>query len=471
MKSLETYIQEARSNPDLNPKTPINDIIQRYHDKAKYISGTNIKNAFASFTEIDKLGTNLNPSYKTTPLGIYAYLTDYIIEEIGKENPMNYLPYAGGSDYVNLFQVKGNILVLQKLNQSELQQYYLKLGKFFSHALGAKDGSQEWKTAVDILEEYINDAPRMANVNHSGGRLWYVTKQIAKFLSTKREHKEKRYLFIWNKIFREIGIDAVLDEGDGIIHSNEPTQIVVFNPRAIKNKERHYNKYSPKDVLLSQRKGQESASMLELMKNDPFGFINDVNDDFMITSLPKNHKNYKIFFDRVINNNVPSSFLPMTGTFINELLIYDRVKQTDLVIYMYERILKASSKVSSILLQRIEINLTYEQLISKPKIFEKIYSLIPSPTKKLKHIEYLLYELMLPKPKFIFNKEIINFVIKEGRLLHIDKSTISEVLYNMEKYNPKYFHMIENSTFEELRKYFELSKEVDFKKFIIDHQL
>jgi hypothetical protein len=246
---------------------------------------------------------------------------------------------------------------------------------------------------------------------------------------------------------------------------------VVFNPRAIKNKERHYNKYSPKDVLLSQRKGQESASMLELMKNDPFGFINHVNDNFMMTSLPKNHKNYKIFFNRVINNNVPSSFLPMTGTFINELLIYDRVKHTDLVIYMYERILKASSKVSSILLQRIEINLTYKQLISKPKIFEKIYSLIPSPTKKLKHIEYLLYELMLPKPKFIFNKEIINFVIKEGRLLHIDKSTISEVLYNMEKYNPKYFHMIENSTFEELRKYFEFSKEVDFKKFIIDHQL
>ena len=38
---------------------------------------------------------------------------------------------------------------------------------------------------------------------------------------------------LWNKLFRELGIDGVIDEGDGVVHTNEPYQVVIFNPRAI----------------------------------------------------------------------------------------------------------------------------------------------------------------------------------------------------------------------------------------------
>lgn len=49
----------------------------------------------------------------------------------------------------------------------------------------------------------------------------------------KNKPTAKGHPVIWNKIFRELGIDGVIDDGDGIVHSNEPHQMVIFNPRVI----------------------------------------------------------------------------------------------------------------------------------------------------------------------------------------------------------------------------------------------
>ena len=43
---------------------------------------------------------------------------------------------------------------------------------------------------------------------------------------------------LWNKLFREIGVDGAVDYGDGIIHGSEKHQMVIFNPRIITKVER-----------------------------------------------------------------------------------------------------------------------------------------------------------------------------------------------------------------------------------------
>ena len=60
MKFLK-YLQEARRNPELNPKIPSVVNLEKYENR---------KNVFVSFTQINKLGINPTSNYNT-PIGIY----------------------------------------------------------------------------------------------------------------------------------------------------------------------------------------------------------------------------------------------------------------------------------------------------------------------------------------------------------------------------------------------------------------
>ncbi len=61
---------------------------------------------------------------------------------------------------------------------------------------------------------------------------------------------------LWNKIFRELGIDGVIDEGDGVVHNNEPYQVVLFNPRAVEKVARVDN-VSRRPAEHFSKRGQE----------------------------------------------------------------------------------------------------------------------------------------------------------------------------------------------------------------------
>jgi hypothetical protein len=226
MKPLNQFLKEARSNPDLNPKTSINNIMADYLKSAGKI--VRMKNAFVSFTEIEKLGINPNSPYKT-PLGIYAYSLEYVMNEVGSNKPMRNLPFAGHSLFANLFSLKRNILIFDDtFDEKQESLIYEKIhNKFPKHE--------------KIINEIISDANKFAKIRTPAGRLWYVVKELV------QGHPSK-----WNKLFRRLGIDAVYDNGNGIIHMSEPDQLVVFNPREIKNIKRVYNKYSPIEMNMSK---------------------------------------------------------------------------------------------------------------------------------------------------------------------------------------------------------------------------
>jgi hypothetical protein len=450
MKSLETFIQEARKNPDQNPKIPINDIIDDYHKKAKNISGSYIKNAFASFTNINKLGINPKSKYDT-PLGIYAYPLDYILDEVGDWYEMTKLPFAGGNPFVNLFEIKGNLVILNGLSQSDLSKYYLKLGDYYSKTLGAKKGSTEWKSAVDELETWIVDAPTYALINSNGGRLWYVTMKMSWAITEFYGKSSKSSSIVWNKIFREIGIDAALDMGDGVIHSNEPHQLVVFNPRSIRNVKRFDNKYSPQSTEYSIKTGDTGKMLSDLMINNPTQYVRYVKSDYfrLQNLIPTNSKKYKFLFDRIFKDNFKSTTIEEFADFLKVLFLNRHITDEKLVIYLYEKAINSSGTVrSKLLLNMVPIFKDTENLhilIKNPKLYKKLYPLLDTHSKYLINSKVFIEISSLVSryiPDNFNNKETINFVL-ENALDMEGRDTLKLRLEKLLKLFPERFDSIE----------------------------
>lgn len=230
---------EARRNPEVNKKEYTYQIIKRRYDETNdYIGPT--KNLFVNFIGVDKIGVNPNPNYKTTPLGVYGYTADYIMNNVNPNQAMNNLQYAGDSKFLNLFNVKGNIVNFETLTESDVEKYFTRIKKLFT-------AEQD----VKLINAIIND------VGKDPHDFWNCTKRIARTLIT-----DGRFISNWTMLLRKIGIDGVIDPGYAIIHENEPAQIVVFTPGSIVNNKRFLNnKLDPTIDQFSKKYGQEQHEL------------------------------------------------------------------------------------------------------------------------------------------------------------------------------------------------------------------
>lgn len=248
-------ITEARKNPELNPKTSINDIIITATDKVtSEISG--VKNLFVSFTEIDKLGINPRSSY-ATPLGIYAYPAEYVAKlATGGLEMDRTVPFAGGQPFVNLFSVHGEIINLTTMTDIAANRWYKKMAVYWSTISG-----KSWKESVDFVDSLVQSASDFSNFkSYPGGQFWYVTFKLALGLESKLMI---RHPVAWNKLFRELRIDGAIDTGVGIIHTSEPTQAVFFSINSIVRVQRVNNKYSPDAVNRRKELGNTAIELLD----------------------------------------------------------------------------------------------------------------------------------------------------------------------------------------------------------------
>lgn len=245
-------ILEARKNPEQNPKTSVNDVIydellKMKGDKSGNSTIAGVINLFVSFTKIPKLGINPGSTYNT-PNGIYAYPAEYVMKQIGTDDPMGYLPFAGDQPWVNLFTVANDVINVRTLNKTDYKMYVNELEQKF-----VKSGilpPNEFKNIVDFAD---TDAARP---EYWGGQLWYVTMKIAEYLTKTRGGKRNNN---WNAVWRSMGLVGVVDTGAGIIHEGEPTQAVFFDLSKIKVITREANKYSPETMRSRQRLGLRQA--------------------------------------------------------------------------------------------------------------------------------------------------------------------------------------------------------------------
>jgi hypothetical protein len=301
---FKDFINEARRNPDQNPKIPVVDQLKKifkdnyeYDDPRDVVKEGHDDLYFVSMTKVDKLGINPSSKYNT-PLGIYAYPLSYVLHKVELENEsegrqtLKSLPFAGASPFANVFKTDPNrtLICLNKENfDSVTFNYYVrKIGNYLARfriermekRFGDKmdDEKREiyWKNSVDSVEEWASKSEGSARVQTWGGRFWYVTMKAADMMamSSGKEQKEGKVApdsLLWNKLFREIGIDGVVDYGEGIIHGAEPTQAVFFSKEPIEVVARFDNKdYAPSDATAAKVLSKANEDVfVGLFYNDP----------------------------------------------------------------------------------------------------------------------------------------------------------------------------------------------------------
>jgi hypothetical protein len=188
----------------------------------KHIQEThpNPENLVVTFTAIDKVGINPKSGYDT-PLGIYFYPIDYVIEK-----RMN-VPFAKEQPYLNVCEFTRPEKILHMTSDVNNQKGLDLLNVFA-------------KEEVDLAIERLENNYELRS-NYS--KLWLVTREIAKkraiFTSDSLDvyyggEEKTNEAVLWNANLRKCGIDGFVDHNTKTIHENEPTQGVVFTGTALR---------------------------------------------------------------------------------------------------------------------------------------------------------------------------------------------------------------------------------------------
>lgn len=214
-ESIDSFLYngmlEARSHPDLNPKTSIVSLLEPYKDKHSH---------YITFSDVEKIGINPQSTFNDTPLGLYAYP----LKEIWPYLEANKVPFASDRKYVILFTANHpQLKEIQDYDDYTLKRDIDKIRKLYLDFI-------EEKTRLpfdSFIEQCIGIAKESKNKPMAS--LWAITRVLANLKNTARPH------IAWNTIFREIGYMGFTDRrGYSIIHENEPIQAVFFSPVSVK---------------------------------------------------------------------------------------------------------------------------------------------------------------------------------------------------------------------------------------------
>ena len=155
--------------------------------------------ALVHFGLNDKVGINPKPAHQD-PIGIYTFPKKYVLSSgFNKNSHFFGMPYV----FVLKLNDGAKILNLSTLTDTEVDKMIEKMdiGK---HQEKERDKEKPGHKLWNTIESAINHLARYGKRN-----------------------------IHWNKFFKRIGdFDALVDEGDAIIHSNEPYQVVILNPRS-----------------------------------------------------------------------------------------------------------------------------------------------------------------------------------------------------------------------------------------------
>lgn len=194
-----------------------------YHDNPRYNAVQQLKmmtktasgnNKFISFTKIPKLG--LNPvNEHSTPIGIYVYPLDYVVRVIGGGDDFSDIPYASDRPYIYLIELTESAKLLNITSKTNVSNDVTKLHEYL-----VQNGHTD---LIDSLNFNKVQTPQL---------LWYCVIKLSKYLAEIKSGTSTTIASVL--FFKVLGYDGVIDEGSSTIHVNEPTQAVIFNPKAIK---------------------------------------------------------------------------------------------------------------------------------------------------------------------------------------------------------------------------------------------
>lgn len=171
-------------------------------------------NLTVTFTSVNKVGINPRSDF-STPLGIYMYPLDYVIQ-----NKMQ-VPFAGNAQYINVCE----LLRPQKILHMMPVKVYEMPGDLDDTSGVDFEEIKSQQKGLDLVPREMVDKilkEEWYNIASDYSILWQTTKRMSRSISQ------------WNAMFRKLGIEGFVDHGTGTIHNHERTQCVIFQKDSIK---------------------------------------------------------------------------------------------------------------------------------------------------------------------------------------------------------------------------------------------
>ena len=307
----------------------VNPSFEEVHNKYKDNS-----NIFFTFTKEQKVGINPQSPYNT-PVGIYCYPAKETWIKYTKKGDLLPLGQVHGM-FVSFFSINNTSNIITDISMLQKQQfdgYFQQLENIFQKETGMnltvkninqsykkllidlwKQGDYDYgrydeplsKRTLEDVADALKDITGWYNLSY-GHKLWALTRDVANtiggFGKRIEPGEEGHDVFqlvwnedetitnnksYWNKIFRQIGINGVIDRsGAGIIHENEPVQGVIFRGDIIDIKEQII--YKTKEEEEQDRKAQKPSNELLtkiLNSTDLRQIIGDIHT-FKFKGFPK----------------------------------------------------------------------------------------------------------------------------------------------------------------------------------------
>lgn len=215
---------EARRNPDLNPKTDINEIVEGYIKKDPSL--------VYHFKNREILSANINPN-TDSPIGIYAYTSEAVASAL-RRGGVHRLPYASGRRKLFVLKPKGNIINLQTYDN--FMSDAIKVSKFLLSEYNKMDTELELGLGDDSVKDYLVMMMEEFADNFSvdGEAIWKFVYEVLEYFNESFYIPRLQQISkATNTIFMKVlGWDGVVDNGGSIIHRQEPHQIALFHPKA-----------------------------------------------------------------------------------------------------------------------------------------------------------------------------------------------------------------------------------------------
>lgn len=127
------------------------------------------------------------------------------------------VPFAGASQYINIFRCTGKVIDLSDNDQCE------SMYKFLSNM-----AQNDFDGASDVDHDLIK-LPSSYKAKTAGEKFW----SLSLYLANGRRNipdSNPQVAIRWNAILRKVGVAGIIDsKGKGIIHTNEKTQAYFTN--------------------------------------------------------------------------------------------------------------------------------------------------------------------------------------------------------------------------------------------------
>lgn len=169
-----------------------------------------------------KLGINPRSTYGT-PLGIYVYPVDYVIESSRNRGQIT-APFTGNDAWKYLWVVQAtcaqeSILDIQNCTMLQYEQAKQVLRDVWP---------EKTLESLDQFDQVAQNAAYSAKQQTPAGFLWNLTRMVAE------EEVAGKATVRWSALMRLLGYNLAIDMGSGLIHENEPTQAVFFDNTALR---------------------------------------------------------------------------------------------------------------------------------------------------------------------------------------------------------------------------------------------